>query len=265
MLIDFHTHCFPDKIAESAVKKLAYDAGGLERYTDGTVDGLKKLMRESGVDAAVVLNIATNTHQMQNVNNFAASINNEKDIFAFGSVFPKSPDALDELERIKALGLRGVKFHPEYQSFFVDDEKMKPIYKKISELGLITVFHAGEDYGFAPPVRCTPERMRRALKWFDSPVVAAHWGGLGYAAEVAEKLCGLDIYFDVSFGYAQLSRENAKRIVEKHGAEKLLFGTDAPWQTAQMEHRLLDTLELSDAEKEMIYSGNAKKLLGIGD
>ena len=93
MLIDFHTHCFPDKIAESAVKKLAYDAGGLERYTDGTADGLKKLMRESGVDAAVVLNIATNTHQMQNVNNFAASINNEKDIFAFGSVFPESPDA----------------------------------------------------------------------------------------------------------------------------------------------------------------------------
>lgn len=265
MLIDFHTHCFPQKIARRAIEKLAYEAGGLEAYTDGTADGLKELMKNSGVDAAVVLNIATNEKQMHSVNDFAASINNGTDIFAFGSVYPHSDAALEELERIKALGLKGVKLHPEYQSFFVDDEKMKPIYKKISELGLITVFHAGADYGFSPPLKCAPRNLKNALKWFDTPVVAAHWGGLGCSGEVLELLCGTDLYFDISFGYSQISRSAARRIVEKHGTDKLLFGTDAPWQNAEMQKRLLNTLELSETEKENIYFKNAEKLLEISD
>ena len=62
MVIDFHTHCFPDKIAERAIGKLSYVSGGLKYYSDGTVDGLKKNMAAENVDAAVVLNIATNEH-----------------------------------------------------------------------------------------------------------------------------------------------------------------------------------------------------------
>ena len=170
MLIDFHTHCFPDKIAKAAIEKLSFVSGGLIPYTDGTVLGLKGSMENSKTDISVVLNIATNATQQKKVNDFAATINKEEGIIAFGSVFPDAPDALFELERIKALGLKGVKLHPDYQRFFVDDEKMKPIYKKISSLGLITVFHAGFDYGFPPPYGCTPERMIKALSWFSSPV-----------------------------------------------------------------------------------------------
>ena len=103
---------------------------------------------------------------------------------------------MEELERIKALGLKGVKLHPDYQRFNVDDEQMIPIYKKISALGLITVFHAGFDYGFPPPYGATPEKMERALKWFEAPVVAAHWGGLDCGEGVLKHLCGKDIYFD---------------------------------------------------------------------
>ncbi len=263
MLIDFHTHCFPDKIAERAISKLAYASGGLEPYTDGTVSGLKKLMNESGIDAAVVLNIATNANQQKNVNDFAASINEEGRIFSFGSVFPDSEDALSELERIKDLGLKGVKLHPDYQGFFVDDEKMKPIYKKISELGLITIFHAGLDYGFAPPYGGTPERMIKALKWLDTPVVAAHWGGVNCCEGVLEHLCGQDIYFDTSFGYSMMPKHYAQKILEKHGTDKMLFGTDTPWHTADMEMRLLGSLELSLDDMEKITHKNAQKLLGI--
>ena len=141
------SHCFPDKIAARAIEKLADASGGIENYADGTVEGLKNRIAQDGVDAAVVLNIATNARQQKSVNDFAAQINDEKTIFAFGSVYPDSPDALDELDRIKELGLKGVKLHPDYQGFFVDDPKWKPLYKKISSLGLITVFHAGMDYG----------------------------------------------------------------------------------------------------------------------
>ena len=263
MLIDFHTHAFPDKIASAAIPKLSFVSGGLEPYTDGTVSGLKESMQKNGVDVSVVLNIATNAHQQRAVNDFAASINNKKDIFSFGSVFPFSEDAFKELERIKELGLLGVKLHPDYQGFNVDDIRLKPLYKKISELGLITVFHAGLDYGFAPPYGATPDKMARALEWFSSPVIAAHWGGINCGDDIIKYLCGKNIYFDVSMGYSMMPKYYAKKIMELHTPDKMLFGTDTPWHTPNMEMRLLDTLELSSDDMDKITHKNAERLLGI--
>lgn len=261
MVIDFHTHCFPDKIASRAMEILS-DTSGLIPYTDGTAKGLASLMKKDGVDKSVVLNIATNKDQQTAVNNFAASINGDTFI-AFGSVFPTAENALEELERIHALGLKGVKFHPEYQNFFVDDEKMKPIYKKISALGLICVFHAGEDYGYMHPYHATPERISKALSWFDSPVVAAHWGSQGMGQDTLKYLCGTDIYMDTAFGYGTTPKPIQKAIIEKHGTDKILFASDCPWHAPSMELHQLSTLSLSDTEKEKVLGGNAKKLLGI--
>lgn len=263
MVIDFHTHAFPDKIAKRAVEKLADASGGLTPYTDGTAEGLALRMQESGVDVSVVLSIATNAHQQRSVNDFAATLDGRSEFVAFGSVFPTAPDALEELDRIASLGLRGVKLHPDYQGFEVDDEKMIPLYKKISSLGLITVFHAGVDYGFAPPYGATPDKMKRALRYFDSPVVAAHFGGVDCYADVLDLLAGENVYFDTSFGYSMMPKYYALKIIEKHGVERLLFGTDSPWHTAEMERRLLSSLSLTDAELSQIYGENAKRLLTI--
>ncbi len=263
MRIDFHTHCFPDALAVKAVSRLSHVSGGLTPHTDGSLAGLRRSMVEEGVTASVVLHIATNPTQQKKVNDFAASIQNGVDIFSFGSVHPDAPDALDELERIKALGLKGVKLHPDYQGFAVDDPRMKPIYHKISDLGLITVFHAGLDYGFPPPYGCMPQALARALDWFTTPVVAAHWGGIGCGEEVLRHLCGRDVYFDTSFGYGTMPKYYAEKILEKHGTDRILFGTDSPWHTAAMEWRLLDSLGLSDADRERIACGNAKRLLEI--
>lgn len=263
MIIDFHTHCFPDKIADSAIKKLAYVAGGLIPQHDGTLSGLKELNRRTGIDCSVVLNIATNPKQMTNVNNFAAEMNKEEGIIAFGSVHPDAPDALEELERIKEMGLKGVKFHPESQQFFTDDPKMKPIYRKISELGLIVSFHAGRDYSFPAPYHNMPENMVGALKMLDCPVIAAHFGGVGGLDETTDKLCGLPLYFDTAFGYAQFAREEIMRFIDRHGADRILFGTDAPWMNAEMIKSFLGSLELSEEEMEMIKHKNAEKLLNI--
>lgn len=263
MLIDFHTHAFPDKIAAKAIEKLSLASGGLTPHTNGTVFDLKRLMKECGVSKAVVLNIATNAEQQSKVNDFAASINDKENIFAFGSVYPHSADALYELERIKALGLKGVKLHPEYQGFEVDDPKMKPLYKKIGELGLVTVFHAGQDLGFPPPYGATPQKMKKALGWFCSPVVAAHYGGLGYSEDVIKLLCGTDVYIDISFGQGAIPRHYAQKIIDAHPTDKVLFGSDCPWHSPQMELKLLDTLEISHADFEKITHQNAEKLLGI--
>ena len=264
MIIDFHAHAFPQKIAPKAMEKLSFLSGGLKPYTDGTLKGLKNRMKEDNVDLSVVLSIATNEAQQQSVNNFAKEIDETEGFIGFGSVFPTGKSAIEELERIKEMGLKGVKLHPDYQGFFVDDEKMKPIYKKISELGLITVFHAGVDFGFAPPYCATPERLEKALSWFESPVIAAHFGGLSCYEGVLQRLCGKEnLYIDTSFSYAMLPRYYALKIIEKQGANKVLFGTDTPWHTAEMELRLIENLGLSDKELEQIKYKNACQLLNL--
>ena len=262
MLIDFHTHCFPDTLAQKAIERLSYASGGMRPHTDGTLKDLHRSMQEGGVDVSVVLNIATNPHQQTSVNGFAREINGEN-IVAFGSVFPFAEDALDQLEQIKLSGLKGVKLHPDYQGFEVNDIRLKPLYRKIGELGLITVFHAGFDYGFPPPYGATPEKLAQAIEWFDSPVIAAHWGGLGCGEGVLEHLCGKNVYFDTSFGCGQMPRYYAQKIIERHGADKILFGTDTPWHTPEMELSLLSTLRLSEQERALITHQNAQRLLGI--
>ncbi len=262
MIIDFHTHCFPDKLASKAIPKLSYDAGGLHAFTDGTAAGLKASMEREHVGISVVMHIATNPHQQKAVNDFAVSLNSDC-LISFGSVHPDAEDVFDELERICALGLKGVKFHPEYQNFHVNDPKMKPIYKKISQLGLITLFHAGFDYGFMPPYHCMPDAMANALFWFDSPVIAAHWGGCNCGLEVLKHLCGLPIYFDTSFGYGNMPKGIAQEIISHHGVDKLLFGSDSPWHSPGQERLLLDSLELSEQERKKIEFENAAKLLQV--
>lgn len=263
MIIDFHTHAFPEKIAANAVAKLSFTSGGMKPQTDGTIASLKEEMKKDGVDISVVQCIATSPKQQTNVNNFAVEISKDPAIVGFGSVHPDAPDALDELERIKAAGLKGVKFHPEYQSFCVDDERMKPIYKKVSQLGLVSLFHAGQDYGYPPPYRCMPDAMRRALKWFDSPVIAAHWGAAGFGIEVMDKLCGENIYFDLSFGYCAMSKCIAQAIVDKHGTDRLVFASDMPWHRPKWEMRLIDTLDLSESDRDKIFYKNAQHLLKL--
>lgn len=262
MIIDFHTHCFPPRLVGRAIEQLSYAGGGLEPFTDGTPEDLRRLMREDGVDLSVVMNIATNPHQQTSVNNFAAELCGDG-LLAFGSVHPRAADVFDELERIASLGLRGVKFHPEYQEFYVDDPKMKPIYQKISQLGLITLFHAGHDIGYKPPYHCMPEHLERALSWFDSPVVAAHLGGWCCGEEVIRRLCGLPVYFDTAICYSTTPKPIAQEIIRRHGTDKILFGSDVPWHRPKFEMRLVESLELTVSDKERIYYKNAQKLLGL--
>ena len=163
-----------------------------------------------------------------------------------------------------ALGVRGVKFHPEYQGFFADDEKMRPIYRRISALGMITLFHAGPDSGFRPPYHCMPDNLRGALRYLDAPVVAAHWGGLDTSEEILAKLRGIpQLYLDTAFGYGTNIRPFARELIGAFGPDHILFGSDAPWHPPAWEKFLFSTLGLSPAEEDAIFSGNARRLLGI--
>lgn len=264
MVIDFHTHCFPDWLAERACRMLIKNSGMVRPAHDGTAAGLYRCAAASGVDVSVVLNIATNPRQQKNVNDFAISLLNVKGIVPFGSVHPEAPDALDELERLAESGIKGVKFHPDNQTFYVDEDRLLPIYEKISSLGMITLFHCGLDIGMPEPTHCTAERLARVLDVFgDSPVVAAHFGGICTWRETEKYLIGKNVYLDTAYSYGVMPPSVGKRLVAEHGADKILFGSDSPWNQPKAIIELIDFFELDEKEKEAVLGGNAQKLLGL--
>ncbi len=263
MLIDFHTHCFPDRVADNAVCQLKTHVH-YEPLTNGTLSDLTSKLKDWKVDRAVCLNVATNAHQQSSVNNFAAAIQDEKNIFAFGSVHGATPSAEQELYRISEMGLKGIKLHPDYQNLELLDRRMFPVYDTASELGLLCVFHAGWDSVSPDRTRVTPEGILRLHRFFPRlRIILAHLGGLAMWNEVEDKLAGSDILMDTALLRGMISPEQAYRIIRKHGAENVLFGSDAPWQSSADAAEFIDSLPLTSAEKDRIFYQNAEELLGI--
>jgi len=262
LIIDIHTHCFPDDLAMKAVSSLS-DKAGIPAMLNGTVNDLSKSMKNNGITCSVVFNIATKPTQTVKINNWAAQIQNEY-IISFGSIHPLYEDWRNELIRIRELGLKGIKFHPEYQKFYVDDESMYPIYELAFDLGLIIAFHAGEDLGFDPPYHCTPERLDNVLRCFKGgKIIAAHMGGFRYWDEVEKHLIGKDLYFDTSFAVGIMDNDQARRIILDHGYDKILFGSDSPWKDQGWSVKRLKELCLGAEIEECIFFKNAVGLLGL--
>ena len=260
MLIDFHTHVFPDKLAPHAMESLSQKAG-LQPLTDGTLSFTERLMRAQGADDFVALNIATTPHSEKKVNDFAIATNAAHP--AFGSVHPLSENALAELGRLAAAGVKGVKFHHEYQNFFADDERAFPLYEKIEELGLVAVFHGGADPGFAPPWKATPERCARVIGAFPRmKLVVAHLGGLLMADDALTFLKNTPVYIDTAYMAGAYEPQTAERVIKEFGAERVLFGSDCPWDTPEHTFRFLQKLHLSGEETDLIAYKNACRLLG---
>ncbi len=186
-MIDFHVHCFPDALSAKALGMLSQSTR-IAPSSDGTISGLKQSMKRGGIACSVNQPIATKPGQTQSANNWAASVQDDQ-ILSFGTLHPKLEAWEEEAKRIKSLGLRGVKFHPDYQDFFVDDEAVMPIYERLAELDLVILFHAGVDIGLPPPCHCPPKRLARVVKRLGGArLVAAHMGGFRCWNEVEEHL-----------------------------------------------------------------------------
>lgn len=262
MVIDFHVHCFADELAERAVSLLAERAGTPPRL-NGTVADVKKSMKEAGVDRSVILPVATKPSQAKKINDWAVEIQCNE-ITAFGSIHPDDPEWKQELRRIKGLGLKGIKFHPDYQLFYVDEERMFPIYEEIFALGLIVVFHAGVDIGLPAPYHCEPHRLLKLVKAFPgAAIVAAHMGGYSYWDDVERLLLGEDIYLDTAYSLGHMSDEQALRIINGHDSNKILFATDSPWGSQSEDIGKLKNLGLNRNTEKAILGENAKKLLEL--
>lgn len=261
MIIDFHTHAFPDKIAQNTINFLA-DKARLTPYCNGTVDCLKNSMKEAGVDYSVVLPIATRSGQEQSIIKFATEINGKDGIVSFGSVHPQTPNYKEILDEIKSSGLKGIKLHPDYQDFYVDDKNTYPIIEYAAKLGLIIVYHAGMDLGFRGPIKNTPVRAAKMIKDIGyNKIVMAHMGAHALYGDVLECLCGLDVYFDISFTMGRIEDHLFKEIIKAHGDNKILFGTDNPWGGQKEDIEYFNSFDFSKETSDKILYKNALELL----
>ncbi|MBQ9264891.1 MAG: amidohydrolase family protein [Clostridia bacterium] len=283
MIIDFHTHTFPDTIAAAAIDKLQA-ASHTRPFADGTVAGLGRSMAAAGIDASVVLPVATSARQVPHINDSAIRLNHqarETGIYSFGGMHPDFEEADRELERLAAAGIRGVKLHPPYQGVDFDDPRYLRILKKAAEMGLAVLIHAGKDVGLPGAEQATPDKIRRAMDAVpEGTLILAHMGGWRCWEQAARLLPGTGAYIDTSFALgnmtptgdgfyktpdelAMLTPDQAVDLIRLFGADHVLFGTDCPWSDQAAYLRQFQALPLTDREKTAILGGNAARLLGM--
>ncbi len=265
MIIDFHVHAFNEKVSEIAVQKMQ-DISGLEPFTHGFVNQTLERFDEWGVDKGVLLPIATKPSQQTIINDWAKEQDGER-LISFGSVHPEADDVIDELNRIKNIGLHGLKFHPDYQNFMVNDRKLDFIYDEVERLDLPVVFHAGFDYVSPDLIHCPPELSRDVVNRHKGmKMIFAHMGGLLQWQEVLDNLAGVDgeVYFDTStVSVTEYENQVLEKIINKHGSDRILFASDCPWDNSKVIADKIDSLKISDDAKENIYYRNAQRLLGL--
>ncbi len=260
-IIDFHTHCFPDELAPRAIERVIITSPGAKNRTDGTLAGLRRSMAASGVTRSVVLPVATKASQVAAINS-AASRLAAPDIISFGALHPATENIDEEIFFMKANNIRGIKLHPEFQDFYLDDPAVFPMYEALAAAGLIVVFHAGKDPGPFTNDHSMPAGIARVHKQFPSLcIVASHMGGHQVWDEVEKHLAGAPVYFETSTGPENFSKQQFVRLCRRHGIDRILFGSDTPWYDQIFDRKWVDECGLNDPEKEKVFFRNALGLL----
>ena len=261
MVIDIHTHAWPEKVSQKARESLE------SYYTvkcvgDPTVATLRAFMDANGIDVSVICAVASRPEQVVSINDWLFSIADDR-IKVFASLHPEFAGWKKELARIKERA-SGIKFQPSFQSFYADDESVFPVYEAIEAAGLPVLFHSGDELAPQMIIRATPKRLFAVKKRFPGmTMIAAHLGGFRQWEEVKATLLGTDIYLDTSASFGFIPDEDAKYLLKHHRQDRILFGTDFPFFDQKKEMDYLDTLGLSSAQKEKILFLNSRGILHI--
>ena len=268
MIIDFHTHIFPDKIAERTISHLA-SRGGRQPSFDGTERGLIDYMKGACVDISVTHPVITAPKQFESVTAFAEEVNRRHSgakgarLVSFAGIHPACDGIGEKMKLIRDLGFLGVKIHPDYQDTPINDESYVEILKYAMEYDLTVITHAGVDgaYRDRGPM-CTPERVIDLIRRVPhKKLVLGHFGGNEMTEEVYDKLCGEDVYFDTALVLDYIDEKSFKKILDKHGEDKILFATDAPWANASAYIDRIRSFGLGERTENKIFYENALTLI----
>ena len=264
MIIDFHTHTFPDAIAEKTIAYLT-KKGGIQPYRAGTLASLIENMQQCGVNYSVVLPVATLPKQVPTINRVSAENNGKNNVFFAGGIHPDCEDVAGILDEIKASGLFGIKLHPDYQGVHFDDPRYLRIMNEAAKRGLYIVTHAGYDIAFRDHVHCTPDMILHALEELkgviEEELIQADLGGFDMPDKVLQKLIGKPVCMDTA-AVLRLYPEKCKEIILRHGVDKILFASDSPWDSQKDYIAILKSFELGREAEEKIFFRNAERILG---
>ena len=266
-IFDLHTHVYPDKIAGKAVKSIG-DFYSHSMFGDGTAETLVNSGKKAGITKYFIHSAATVKTQVPDINDFIKSecVKNKK-LIGFGTLHPdmNEEETEKEVEKMISYGFKGIKLHPDFQKFFIDEEKAFGMYG-IIDGRLPILFHTGdnrEDYS-------SPERVVNMLRNFKKQkIIAAHFGA--YTVwdkadyyETALKNCEIkdNLYFDTSSSIMYLSKERVKELINKYGSERFFFGSDYPMWSPDEEFERFKKLSLKDCDNENILSKNFIRFFG---
>jgi len=258
-IIDMHAHIFPEKIADKAVEAIGRYYG-ISMFGNGTVEDLLNSGSKIDVFKYIVHSTATKGEQVKFINDFISEVQTRNRCFVgFGTLHPRLEDIDAEVDRMIKLGLKGIKLHPEFQEFCLDDDDMMPIYKS-AEGKLPILVHMGDE----TKTSSSPKRLAKILDMFPRlTVIAAHLGGYIMWDESIEYLVGREVYFDTSSTLWRLDRKKAVEIIRAHGVSKVVFGSDYPMWSHEDEIKRFSSLDLTGEEQELILWKNAARLLKL--
>lgn len=262
-IIDTHAHIYPDAIALKAAASIGkfYD---IPMDLDGTVDTLLRHGDQAGIDRFLVQSVAVTWERAHSINDFIArSVNEHPDRFVgFGAMHPDHPEMEKELDRILSLGLKGVKLHPDFQHFCLDDLNAVKLFEAMAERNLALLVHTGDKrYPYSQP-----ERMARALDRVPRlRAICAHLGGWSVWSDAWKILAGRgNVWVDTSSSLYALSPEEAVKVIHRYGASRVFFGTDYPMWKPEEELVRFRALPLTPEEREMILHKNFEHFLAQG-
>ena len=279
MIVDFHCHILPPSFPERHEELSGQDATYAVLFPQegarmATAESLLQAMSEAGVDHSIVMGFGWDSLELaREVNDYIieAVAQHPEWLTGFCSVNPAwGADALTEVERCAAAGLRGIgELHPDSQGVDITDRSvMVPLMDLAHSLGLPVLIHCSEPVGHQYPGKgeTTPDRVYRFIKNFpDNTIICAHWGGglpfYGLMPELPGELA--NVYFDTAASPFLYRPEVFEVAVKTIGAEKILFGTDYP---LIRQRRLLSQIEesnLDEATRSAILGGNAATILGL--
>ncbi len=257
MFLDFHTHAYHPKIAHKVVAQLERHYG-IPPVGTGELEDLLTMIRKAGLDKAVIHGAATAPAQVIPANNWAISLQRDHpEVYAFGTLHPGYEDFESELDRLEHAGITGIKFHPDFQGFRLDDPLLKPIFEAIS--GRFTVmFHVGDRLPPEQNPSC-PLKLAAILRDFPGlTAIAAHMGGYLHWEYALTHLAGKNVFIDTSSTLSFIDPALLRALFDKHPMDRILFGSDYPlFDPGEERVKLQRMMRFSDADMERLLSSGA--------
>ncbi|MDW7771585.1 MAG: amidohydrolase family protein [Desulfobulbaceae bacterium] len=259
-IIDFHTHAFPDDLAATAIPYLEKE-GNVKAYLNGTVDDLLRSMDRAEIDKSVICSIATRAGQFRSILDWSKKVRSDR-LIPLPSVHPAAADLAEQVRIIREEGFIGIKLHPYYQDFFIDEDRLSLLYASLIEHNLLVVMHTGFDIAFPRLDLCTPQRILKVLDSFPAlKIITTHLGAWDDWEQVRRLLIGRPVYMEISYALDFLDPVAAREMILQHPPEYVLFGSDSPWSDQKNTLQLLRSLDLDPVLVRKITGENAELLL----